>query len=177
MLNYMEIQSSQFPYLLHPYRAVLVTCIDREGKPNIISIAWIVPLSRNPPLLGVAISPKRYSYKLIMDSGEFVVNIPTFSQRDEVMFCGSTSGATTDKFKEAKLTPAKAKKVKAPIISECIAHIECQVEKTVETGDHTLFVGRVLAAYVREGIFDRVYDLDKAKPLLHVGGSNFTTTE
>ncbi len=102
--------------LLHPRHTVLVSCVDRAGKSNIITLAWTMPTSITPPMVAISIAPKRYSHELIQATGEFVVNVPTMKILKETLFCGSRSGRKVEKFREANLTPAPAKKVKPPII-------------------------------------------------------------
>lgn len=162
--------------LLHPKLAVLVTCADKEGKANIITLAWTMPVSIKPPLVAISIAPRRYSHRIIKETKEFIINVPTMKIVKETLFCGRRSRRNTDKFKETKLTSMRAKTVKAPIIKECMAHLECKLRKQTPAGDHTLFIGEVQAAYANEGIFTEEYDLKKAKPVLHVGGNKFTTT-
>jgi flavin reductase (DIM6/NTAB) family NADH-FMN oxidoreductase RutF len=176
MTNKIEVSNNFFPYLLHPYNSTLVTTIDKNNKPNIIVIAWVIPLSRNPPYLAMGINKNRYSYKLIAESREFVVNIPSYDLAKKVIFCGRKSGREVDKFKETKLTPEKAKMVSPPIIKECVAHIECKLDRIIEVGDHDLFIGKVLTAYASKEVFSEHYDFKKFKPLLHAGGDFFTTT-
>ena len=172
-----EVQTENFPYLLHPYRAVLVTC--GTEKPNIIAIAWIMPVSRNPPLLALSVSPKRYSHKLIVEGGEFVVNIPTYELRDQVLFCGRRSGRSLDKFEKTGLTMEPSKNVKVPRIRECVAFLECKLEMVISAGDHDIFVGRVVHTCVKKGIMREsgVYDLKAARSLLHLGRDEFVTTK
>jgi len=170
-----RISLSSASRLLHPKLTVLLTCADKEGAANIITLAWTMPVSINPPLLVVSISPKRHSYKLIKETKEFVVNIPTMKLVKETLFCGRKSGKEFDKFKETKLTPLPAKTVKAPIIKECKAHLECKLYKQIPAGDHTLFVGEILAAYADEKAFTNKYNLQKTKLIFHVGGNEFTT--
>lgn len=162
--------------LLHPRPTVLVSCL-LDGKPNIITVAWSTPLSHDPPLLGVSIGLERYSHEVIDKSGEFVVNVPTVELIEQTIFCGEKSGREVDKFKEAKLTPIPSLKVKAPSILECVAHLECKVAQRIRVGDHTLFVGEVLAARVNRGIFKRVFDPEKVQLIMHLGGREFTTNE
>ena len=162
--------------LLHPRNTILVSCAGKDGKPNIITLAWSMPVSLNPPLVAVSIAPKRYSHKLIEESKEFVINIPTMEIVKETLYCGRVSGRNVDKFKEAKLTATPAKKVKAPIIKECIAHLECVVDQQIKAGDHTIFLGRVVAAYANDGVFSETFDIKKAKLVYHLGGDAFTTT-
>jgi len=161
--------------LLHPKHVVLVSCIDRAGKANIITLAWSMPASIHPPLLVISIAPKRYSHELIEENKEFVVNVPTMGFLEATLFCGRRSGRIYDKFKETRLTPLPARTVQPPIIKECVAHLECKLHQQITTGDHTLFVGEILAAYADEGIFDGKYNLHKMKPVYHMGGDDFTT--
>jgi flavin reductase (DIM6/NTAB) family NADH-FMN oxidoreductase RutF len=152
---------------------VLVSCIGNSGKPNVTTLAWAMPTSSNPPLLAVSIAPTRHSHTLIAESGEFIVNIPTLETLQAVYACGSLTGRSFDKFKKANLTPMPGKKVKAPAIRECIAHLECEVDGEMTTGDHAIFVGKILEAYADMGVFSEGYDLKKARMLYHVGGNNF----
>jgi flavin reductase (DIM6/NTAB) family NADH-FMN oxidoreductase RutF len=89
--------------------------------------------------------------------------------------CGKTSGKNHDKFRETGLTPMPAKKVKAPIIKECLAHLECTLHIQFKTGDHTIFVGEVVEAYAKKGVFTDKYDIGKAQMLFHLGGNVFAT--
>jgi len=159
--------------LLHPMHTVLVSCVGKAGKPNITTLAWAMPTSINPPLLAISLAPTRHSHTLIEESGEFMVNIPTLETLQAVYACGSLTGRSFDKFKKASLTPMPAKKVKAPAIRECIAHLECSVVSKFTTGDHTVFVGKILEAYADMGVFTESYDLKKARLLYHLGGNNF----
>ena len=168
---------SEFVYrLLHPRHTVLVTCTDKTGRANIITLAWSMPASSDPPMVAMSIAPKRLSYRMIEEAGEFVVNVPTMDIVRETLFCGRISGTECDKFKEAHLTPLPAKKVRAPIIKECVAHLECKLVQQIPTGDHTLFVGEVLAAYVNKGVFTKTFNIKKVKPIYHMGGDDFATT-
>lgn len=161
--------------LLHPRNTVLVSCIDKTGRTNIITLAWSMPTSIDPPMVAISVAPKRYSHHMIEETGEFVVNIPTMEIVRQSLFCGRISGVKCDKFKEAPLTPSSAQKVKPPIIKECVAHLECRLVQVVATGDHTLFIGKVLAAYVNDGVFDDKFDVEKVKPIFHIGGDDFVT--
>jgi len=109
---------------------------------------------------------------------EFVVNIPTMDIIKETLFCGKRTGREYDKFAETGLTPLPAKMIRPPIIKECVAHLECKLYQQIAIGDHTLFVGEVLTAYVNEGVFlDHKFDLEKVKLLYHAGGNEFATLD
>jgi len=168
-------RSPAFFDILNPMRVVLISSISKMGKANIMTLSWIMPVSIDPPLLAISISPERYTHKLIQETGEFVVNVPTVDILDAVIFCGTVSGRTCDKFSESKLTPLQARRVKAPIIKECIAHIECKLQNQLPVGDHTIFIAKIVEAYVNKDILSNGrYNLEKAKIIYHVGGEEFT---
>ena len=162
-------------YLLHPYNAALVSTKTKDGQNNVLTIAWIIPTSINPPLLTISIRKERFSYKAIQETGEFVVNIPTFDMAEKVIRAGRITGKEIDKFAELGLTARKAKMVNAPKIEECVAHIECKLWKTFEAGDHDLIVGEIMAAEVVEGYFSKTWDITKFRPCQHTGKQFFTT--
>jgi len=157
-----------------PTSVVLVTCASRDGRPNIITLGMYMPISTKPPLLAIGVSPRRYSHRLIKDGGEFVINVPPMHLIRQVVVCGESSGRDADKFKSTGLTPKPAKRVRPPLIEECVSHLECKVVRSYRTGDHTLFIGRVIAAKVEDGMLDGALDVTKAKTILHKGGRYFT---
>jgi flavin reductase (DIM6/NTAB) family NADH-FMN oxidoreductase RutF len=177
MSNKIDVEFSSAYRLLHPMHTVLVSCVGKTGKPNVLPLAWAMPTSRDPALVAVSVAPSRYSHALIEETGEFVVNLPTLKIIEETLACGRTSGKNTDKFAETGLTPLPARKVKAPIIKECVAHLECKLHSQFKTGDHTIFVGEVIEAYVNKGAFTDKYNIDKAKMLYHLGGNVFATLD
>ncbi len=170
-----EVPPAKTCRLIYPRLVVLASCINpATGKPNIITIAWATPLSMNPPLVGILIAPRRYSHELISRAKEFVINIPTVEILDKAIKCGRTSGRKHDKFSEFGLTAKPAKVIKSPIIEECIAHLECKLVNKITTGDHTLFVGEVVAAYANEGAFDGEFmEIEKVRNFYQVGGDSF----
>jgi flavin reductase (DIM6/NTAB) family NADH-FMN oxidoreductase RutF len=172
-----EVKSAYAYRLLHPMHTVLVSCVGKSGKPNVTTLAWAMPISNNPPLVAISVSPQRHSHTLIEESQEFIINVPTLELLQSVYACGTFSGRSFDKFKKAGLTPIPARKVKAPAIRECIAHIECEVDSQVTTGDHTVFVGKIVAAYANLGVFTERYSLEVARMLYHAGGNNFAVLD
>ena len=147
----------------YPARLVLVTSVDETNKPNIITLAWSMPVSSSPPLLAIAVGKTRYSHKLVSACKEFVVNFPGEGLANETLLCGSISGRNKNKFEEAKLTPMRAEKVKPPVIKECARAFECRLVKEIGAGDHTIFIGEVVAAH----------KLKEEKQLYDKGGRNF----
>jgi len=149
----MKVKKNPWPALF-PCPVVLVTCVDSNGKPNIITLAWAGVACSDPPTLGLGIRPHRYSYGLIEASGEFVVNIPTRKILKEADLCGVVSGKDVDKFSETGLTPEPAEKVKPPLIRECPVNIECVVKMKIPLGVHHLFLGEVVRVHVDQEILD-----------------------
>ena len=148
---------------LFPCPVVLVTSVNSEGKPNIITLAWAGVVCSDPPTLGLGIRPPRYSYRLIEDAGEFVVNLPTVNILKEVDFCGTVSGKAVDKFSETELTPEPAEHVKPPLIRECPVNLECILKQKIPIGVHSLFLGEIVAVHVDEDILDENGKLDFTK--------------
>ena len=164
-----------FHYLLHPYPTFLVTCVGSDDRPNIITIAWLIPVSVEPPLVAMSVRPTRHSYSLLVDSGEFVINVPHVGLAAESLRCGRRSGRSEDKFVTSGLTASGARHVRPPIIAECLAHLECRVVKDVDAGDHRLLIGEVIDAYTGHGFTDAegLRDVGRSRPLLHIGRNRF----
>jgi len=162
--------------LINSGPVVLVTT-SWQAKSNIITIAWQTPVSHTPMLVAISVGKTRYSHELLEKSKEFVINIPTVDLLKQVDFCGNVSGRSVDKFKESGLTPIKAEKVDAPLIKECIGHLECKLVETAPCGDHTIFIGEVVAAWVEKGLFDGYWLVDKAKLIHHLGGTKYNTPD
>jgi len=154
--------------LLAPKPTALVTCVGADGAPNIITAAAVTAASHTPPMFVVAIREDRYSHRLIKETGEFVLNLPTIELIEATDLCGRLSGRNVDKFKEAKLTPEAASKVKAPLVKECPVNIECRVVASVKPGTHTLYVGEALAVHVEEDYWrNDTVDLDTFPMVLY----------
>jgi len=158
----MKVKKNPWPALF-PCPVVLVTCVDSDGKPNIITLAWAGVACSDPPMLALGIRPYRYSYALIEACGEFVVNIPTEKILKESDLCGVLSGKDVDKFSETGLTPEPAEKVKPPLIWECPVNIECVVKMKIPLGVHHLFLGEVVLVHVDQEILDDEGRIDFTK--------------
>lgn len=178
-MDWREVPLTRFTGLLHPYPTFLVTCAREDGEVNAITIAWLMPVSVRPPLLTMAVRPERYSYGLLVESGEFVVNVLPYERAREALFCGRRSGRDVDKIAELGLKTAPGRKVRAPrLVDAALAFLECEVRQRVRAGDHDLFVAEVVVAEARSDFFrEGGRDLSAAPPLLHVGGNRFTTTK
>ena len=139
--------------LLAPLPAVLVTVGDMENS-NVLTVAWTGILSTNPARLYVSIRPSRHSHKLLKESGEFVVNIPSANMARITDYVGIYTGAKVDKFKKCSLTKEKSKIVKAPTIKECPISLECRVFDVIESGTHDIFMADIVNLSCDESIVD-----------------------
>ncbi|GAB4267674.1 MAG: flavin reductase family protein [Candidatus Rifleibacteriota bacterium] len=152
--------------MLSPVPAVMVTCQGKQGKANIITIAWAGTVCSDPPMLSISIRPERYSYGLIKESGEFVVNIPDKRVARETDLCGVISGRTHDKFHETGLTAGKSETVRAPIILECPINIECKVDREIPLGSHIMILAKVTSVQVSDHLIDEKGRLQSDKAAL-----------
>lgn len=157
---------------------VMATCIDKEGHANIITLGMYMPISSRPPLVCIGVAPQRYSHGLIEETGEFVVNSPPLSLEEEMHYCGTESGRRVDKFKETGLTPIPSLRVRPPRIKECFSHLECKVVQSITCGDHTLFVGEVVATTADAEVLNGdLLDVLKARPIVQKNHTYFTVTD
>lgn len=137
--------------MVYPLPAVMVSTADKSGKSNILTIAWTGTICTNPAMVYISVRPERYSYHMLKESGEFVINLTTEQLAKATDYCGVRSGKDVDKWKEAYLTPAKAEKLRyAPVIEECPVNIECKVTEVKELGSHHMFLAEVLAVQIDE---------------------------
>lgn len=142
----------------------LITSVDAEGKPNIITLGEVFNISiRKPVICGIAIRPATYSHGLISAQGEYVINLPSAELLGQVMQCGSVSGRDADKFRLFGLTPIPASHVAPPLIAECPVNIECKVVGIETVGDHDLFKGQVLEVHVSPEILGADGNIDPCK--------------
>ncbi|TAK33444.1 MAG: flavin reductase family protein [Chloroflexota bacterium] len=157
---------------LYPTPVVLVTSVDADGKPNIVTLAWVGIVSSDPPQIGVSVRPGRYSHAGIRERGEFTVNVPSQTILQAADLCGQVSGRDTDKFELAGLTSLAASKVKPPLIAECPVNLECVVRHQLELGAHDLFVGEVVAVHVSRSVIGEEghIDYNRAQPIAYVQG-------
>ncbi len=140
--------------MLNPVPAVMVSCADKEGNANIITVAWAGTICTNPPMLSISVRPERYSYHMIEETGEFVVNLTTKELVKACDYCGVTSGRDVDKFEKMKLSKLPMQHVKAPGIAESPVNIECRVVEKKELGSHHMFLAEVLGVTVDDAHMD-----------------------
>ena len=149
--------------MLYPLPVVMVSLTDKLGNSNIITLAWAGTICTNPPMLSVSIRPERYSYDIIRETGEFVVNLTTKELTYATDYCGVKSGRDVDKFKEMKLTKLASEKIKAVAIAESPVNIECKVREIMELGSHSLFIADVVNVRVDGRLLDEKGRFNLAK--------------
>ena len=172
----MEKQTWKPGNMLYPLPAVMVSVADKEGNYNIITIGWAGTICTNPPMLSISVRPERYSYHMIEETGDFVVNLTTEDLAYATDYCGVKSGREVDKFKELHLTAEEADHVQSPLIKECPVNIECKVVKKEELGSHHMFIAEVKAVHVDEAYMDEKnrFALEKTKPIVYVHGEYYS---
>ena len=140
--------------MVYPLPALMVSCKRPGEKPNIITIAWAATVCSTPPMVSVSIRKERYSYDIIRETGEYVINLTTKDLAYATDLCGVKSGRDTDKFKEAKLTEQPSQVISAPGIAESPVNIECKVTEIKELGSHSMFIAEVVNVQVDDKYMD-----------------------
>lgn len=161
--------------MIYPVPAVLVTVADRNGNSNIITVAWTGTVCTNPPMAYISVRPERYSYAMLRETGEFVINLTTEDLAWATDYCGVRSGREADKWKEAGLTPQAASQLSVPLIAESPVSIECRVQEVKELGSHHMFLAEVVAVDVDEAWLNEngKLELGRAKPIVYSHGEYY----
>ncbi|MCI8902427.1 MAG: flavin reductase family protein [Lachnospiraceae bacterium] len=165
--------------MLYPLPAVMVSVADREGRTNIITVAWAGTICTNPPMVSISVRPSRYSHHMILETGGFVINLTTRALVRATDYCGVRSGRDVDKWKEAGLTPMRSDAVDAPCIAECPVNIECRVVRTEQLGSHDMFIAEVAAVHVDDRYMDGKgrFHLEDARPIVYSHGEYYDLGE
>jgi len=162
----------------YPKVAVIVTA-SAGGKDNAMTAAWHSSISLNPPLYGVSISPKRFTYQLITESKEFGINFIPFGKASLAAFIGGTSGQEIDKFESLNIKKEKSLKTEVPILKDAYAAYECKLVDSKIYADHVWVVGEIVAVHFLKDFFTekQTLDLNKIKPLLYLGSEFYATSD
>lgn len=160
---------------IYPIPAVMVTCGTME-KSNIITVAWTGIINTNPAMVYISVRPTRYSYNMIKEQGEYVINLTTRELAYATDWCGVKTGAKVDKFKEMHLTKEKAQFVKCPLIKESPVSVECKVKEIKELGSHNMIIAEVLAINADEKYIDEngAFDISKCDLIAYSNGNYYT---
>ncbi len=163
--------------MLYPLPVVMVSVADKAGNHNIITIAWAGTICSNPPMVSISVRPERHSYKMLKETGEFVINLTTKDLVYATDYCGVKSGRDVDKFKEMNLTALPGEKVKAPLIAESPVNLECKVTEVIPLGSHDMFLAEVVAVHVDDKYMDEKgkFHLEQAEPIVYSHGAYLET--
>lgn len=161
--------------MLYPLPAVMVSCKRPGEKPNIITVAWTGTVCSSPAMVSISVRPERYSYDIIKETGEFVINLTTEKLARVTDYCGVRSGRDVDKFAEMNLTAGRSVHVEAPYIEECPVNIECRVQQILELGSHHMFIAEVLGVDIDDRYLDEKgkFRLNEANPIVYSHGEYF----
>ncbi|MGB9937198.1 MAG: flavin reductase family protein [Methanobacterium sp.] len=169
-----EIDKNNAYRILAPRPTIIVTTVDKEGNVNAAPFSFTMPVSMDPPLIAFASVKTHHTYKNITETNEFVINIPGEAILKEMWITGEKFPQEVNEIEKAGLTQISSKKVMPPKIAECIATIECKVNWIKSAGDHDIIVGECLRVEIQENVLkDGLLDVEKVKPVLHLGGVNF----
>jgi flavin reductase (DIM6/NTAB) family NADH-FMN oxidoreductase RutF len=165
--------------LLNPGLVVLVSTGD-GNRDNLFTVAWNMPVRRDPPMVGILTGKRHHSYPLIEEAGEFGINVPDAALADAVLGCGSTrGGGDVDKFARFGLTRVKAEQIVPPLVAEAVASLECRVCQVVDMGPSTLLVAQIVRACASTTHFvDGQWSFESGLRLLHhLSGDRFCVSE
>ncbi len=161
--------------MLYPLPAVMVSCQRPGEKPNIITVAWAGTVCSSPAMVSISVRRERYSYGIIKETGEFVINLATKELVRALDYCGVRSGREVDKFQKMHLTELPSKIVKAPGIQESPVNIECQVTEVKPLGSHDLFLAEVKSVTVDDQYMKKngKFELNQAGLVTYSHGEYF----
>lgn len=165
--------------MLYPLPVVMVSVADKEGNSDIVTVAWAGTICTNPPMVSISVRPERFSHHMLMETGEFVINLTTKDLAFATDYCGVKSGRDVDKWKEMSLTPVMGKEVKVPCIAESPVNIECKVVKVEKLGSHDMFIAEVVAVQVDDAYMDEKnsFHLSMANPIVYSHGEYYLLGE
>jgi flavin reductase (DIM6/NTAB) family NADH-FMN oxidoreductase RutF len=164
-------------YYHHYPRVATIVTAQAKGRENAMAVAWHTSISFEPPLYGIAIAPKRFTYQLIVDSREFGVNFLPFAKAELIASVGGSKGEEVDKFRQFGIAKDRPVKTAVPILKDAYAVYECKLVDDRLYGDHRLLVGEIVAVHLLKEAFslEETLDLTKVSPILYLGSERYAT--
>lgn len=161
--------------MLYPLPAVMVSCKRQGEKPNIITVAWTGTVCSSPAMVSISVRKERYSYEIIKETGEFVINLATKDLVRALDYCGVRSGRDVDKYKEAGLTVLASKEIAVPGIMESPVNLECRVTEVKPLGSHDLFLAEVVSVTIEDRYMndDGKFELNRSGLITYSHGEYF----
>jgi flavin reductase (DIM6/NTAB) family NADH-FMN oxidoreductase RutF len=174
-----QVSESTGAFYQHCPRTAVIVCAFHEGKMDVMTCTWHCPLSSKPPLFGILLSPKRFTYQLILNSGEFSVNFMPSDSGGLLAAVGGTKGTSTDKFKTFNIAKDIPLKTNAPVLADAYAAYECKLTENRTYGDHQLIVGEVVAVHCVPEAFtaDGSLDAKAVTPVFYLGNDKYITKQ
>ncbi len=168
------VENVGFFYQHYPRIALVVTAAS-GGKENAMTVAWHMPMSKDPPLFAFVTGTSHFTYSLIKESGEFAVNLMPDTHSEIVAAIGGSKGENCDKFSTYSIAKEKSVKTCAPVLADAYAALECKVVEEKVYDGHSMIIGEVVATHVQEGIFreDGTVNLEKVLPVLYLGSERY----
>lgn len=123
---------------------------DSSGKHNPITLSWLMPTSRVPPMLAISVAPSRHSFEALRRAKQFVIAYPSAGQENETVLYGTASGRSQDKFARGGTRLVPATRIDSVLMVDAVANFECELAGEFVTGDHSIFVGKIVAAHVNQ---------------------------
>jgi len=173
--KYMEKEFWKPGNMLYPLPAIMVSCASENRRPNIITVAWAGTVCSDPAMVSISVRKERYSYDMIKESKEFVINLVTKELVKKADYCGVRSGRDIDKFKEMGLTPIKGTLAMAPLIGESPVSIECKLKEIILLGSHDMFLAEVVSVAVDKKYMDQTgkFNLNKSDLIVYSHGEYY----
>ncbi|HUU27372.1 MAG TPA: flavin reductase family protein [archaeon] len=164
-----HVPFDQAARLKYPEQVVLVLTVDRNNKVNVITLGWSMFTSHQPPMMAISVGLSRYSHEALTGRDEFVLAFPGRNMAKEALYCGTNSGRAVDKIIETGLELTDSLEVSVPLLKDAVANFECRIVERLLTGDHTIFVGQVVASHRNQMPAERLYTLGPSYQLGYPG--------
>ena len=163
----------------HYPRAAAIVTVTYGGRKNAMAVAWHCPVSFAPPIYGIAVAPKRYTYHMLSESKQFGINFMPFEKAETIASVGGSSGSFIDKFTEFNLAEDRAIKTEVPILKDAYTAYECRLIDNRVIGDHAWITGEIVEVHIAENVFKEngILDLNLVQPALYLGAETYCSAE
>ncbi|MBS3787238.1 flavin reductase family protein [Candidatus Bipolaricaulota bacterium] len=141
----------------HPSWIFQVVTAKKNGRPNAMPASWCTFCSAEPIMMAVSVALDRHTHELLEETDDFVLAFPNKEQKEDVFYCGRNSGENVDKFEKTNLETTPAAEINTPLIEDSVACFECKKSGSIESGDHTIFIGELSATHVSEKYTEKIY--------------------
>lgn len=170
----MKLDPSKAYKIMAPRPVILVSTVNQKGESNCAPFSFTMPVSMEPPLMAFASDPEHDTVRNVLETKDFVINIPGKSILHKMYQCKKKFPYGVSEAKQVGLTEIESEAIKSKRIKECFAQFECRLQQKITLGDHLLIVGRIMAAWLDDGLFqDGKFQVERAQGLMHIGSDEF----